>query len=149
MGTHHILKDGTSYAIKGGTDLIAGTSYQIGGGRTLVNGTAYNIAFAKPCMITISGGGTSGFHYGYVEYNGEKYTSGTLEIEQGTAVDIYLQNGVGGTYVAVRLNGKTVASGYTRMKYTYQVTKNANIKFPYYYDSDGYKEGKYAVITEE
>lgn len=32
MGTHHILKDGTSYAIKGGTDLIAGTSYQIGGG---------------------------------------------------------------------------------------------------------------------
>nr|DAI66858.1 MAG TPA: hypothetical protein [Caudoviricetes sp.] len=31
MGTHHILKDGTSYAIKGGTDLIAGTSYQIGG----------------------------------------------------------------------------------------------------------------------
>lgn len=32
MGTHHILIDGTSYAIKGGTDLIAGTSYQIGGG---------------------------------------------------------------------------------------------------------------------
>lgn len=32
MGTHHILKDGTSYAIKGGTDLITGTSYQIGGG---------------------------------------------------------------------------------------------------------------------
>ena len=31
MGTHHILKDGTSYDIKGGTDLIAGTSYQIGG----------------------------------------------------------------------------------------------------------------------
>jgi hypothetical protein len=31
MGTHHILKDGTSYASKGGTDLIAGTSYQIGG----------------------------------------------------------------------------------------------------------------------
>lgn len=32
MGTHHILKDGTSYAISGGTDMIAGTSYQIGGG---------------------------------------------------------------------------------------------------------------------
>lgn len=45
MGTHHILKDGTSYAIKGGTDLIAGTSYQIGGGRTMVNGTAFDIAF--------------------------------------------------------------------------------------------------------
>lgn len=46
MGTHHILKDGTSYAIKGGTDLIAGTSYQIGGGRTLVDGTEYEIGFS-------------------------------------------------------------------------------------------------------
>lgn len=31
MGTHHTLINGTSYAIKGGTDLIAGTSYQIRG----------------------------------------------------------------------------------------------------------------------
>lgn len=31
MGTHHTLINGTAYAIKGGTDLIAGTSYQIGG----------------------------------------------------------------------------------------------------------------------
>lgn len=45
MGTHHILKEGTSYAIKGGTGLIAGTSYQIGG-RTLVNGTAYEVKFS-------------------------------------------------------------------------------------------------------
>ena len=32
MATHHILKDGTSYAINGGTGLIAGTNYKIGGG---------------------------------------------------------------------------------------------------------------------
>lgn len=38
MGTHHILKDGTAYAIKGGTDLIAGTSYQIGGVARLLMG---------------------------------------------------------------------------------------------------------------
>lgn len=31
MGTHHILKDGTAYAIAGGTDLVNGTKYQIGG----------------------------------------------------------------------------------------------------------------------
>lgn len=31
MATHHILKDGTAYAISGGTDLVNGTSYQIGG----------------------------------------------------------------------------------------------------------------------
>ena len=143
------LIDGATYQINNGKVLIGGTKYQIMRGRTLVNGTVYKISFAKPCMITISGGGTSGYHFGYVEYNGEKYTSGTLEVEQGTTVDIYLQNGVGGTYVAVRLNGKTVASGYGRMKYTYQVTKNANITFQYYYESQGYQEGKYAVITEE
>lgn len=51
MGTHHILKDGTSYAIKGGTDLIAGTSYQIGGGRTLVDGTEYEIGFVEPVSL--------------------------------------------------------------------------------------------------
>ena len=51
MGTHHILKDGTSYAIKGGTDLIAGTSYQIWGGRTLVTGTAYEIGFSEPVSL--------------------------------------------------------------------------------------------------
>ena len=50
MGTHHILKDGTSYAIKGGTDLIAGTSYQIGG-RTLVDGTEYDISFDTASLI--------------------------------------------------------------------------------------------------
>ena len=30
--SHKTLISGTSYAIKGGTDLIAGTSYQSGGG---------------------------------------------------------------------------------------------------------------------
>lgn len=38
MGTHHTLINGTSYAIKGGTDLIAGASYQIGGGERLLMG---------------------------------------------------------------------------------------------------------------
>lgn len=52
MGTHHILKDGTSYAIKGGTDLIAGTSYQIEGGRTLVNGTRYEVRFEPEIGLT-------------------------------------------------------------------------------------------------
>ena len=46
--SHKTLISGTSYAIKGGTDLIAGTSYQIGGaGRTLVDGTAYEIKLGE------------------------------------------------------------------------------------------------------
>lgn len=45
MATHHILKDGTSYAISGGSDLANGTKYQIWGGRTLIDGTVYEIGF--------------------------------------------------------------------------------------------------------
>ena len=45
MATHHILKDGTSYAISGGSDLVNGTKYQIGG-RTLIDGTAYEVKFS-------------------------------------------------------------------------------------------------------
>lgn len=33
MATHHILKDGTSYAVNGGSGLVNGTKYQIGGGQ--------------------------------------------------------------------------------------------------------------------
>lgn len=46
MATHHILKDGTSYAIKGGTDLVNGTKYQIGGGETVIDGTSFQINFS-------------------------------------------------------------------------------------------------------
>lgn len=32
MGTHHILKNGTSYSVTGGTTLRNGVKYQIRGG---------------------------------------------------------------------------------------------------------------------
>ena len=51
MATHHILKDGTSYAVSGGSDLVNGTKYQIWGGRTLIDGTVYEIGFAKPVSL--------------------------------------------------------------------------------------------------
>lgn len=43
---HRIMKDGTSYAVSGGSVLINGTKYQIGGGGTLINGTRYEIGFS-------------------------------------------------------------------------------------------------------
>lgn len=146
MGTHHTLINGTSYAITGGTDLVNGTKYQIGGGRTLVNGTVYNIAFAKPCMITISGGVIDTFNSGYLTYKGQKYTSGVLEINQGESVSVYVQNGVGYGYSAIQLNGKTVAEGYSGRKteYTYQISKNANVTFTF-----SQVDGQYAKITEQ
>lgn len=54
MATHHILKDGTSYAVSGGSGLVNGTKYQIGGGRTLIDGTVYEIGFAKPVTFVFN-----------------------------------------------------------------------------------------------
>ena len=142
---HKTLIGGTAYEIKGGTDLIAGTSYQIWGGRTLVNGTVYNIAFAKPCMITISGGVIDTFNSGYLVYKGQKYTSGVLEINQGESVSVYVQNGVGYGYAAIQLNRKTVAEGYARkVEYIYQISKNAKVTFTF-----SQADGQYAKIIEQ
>ena len=49
---HKTLISGTSYALKGGTDLTAGTSYQTWGGRTLVNGTRYEVCFEPEIGLT-------------------------------------------------------------------------------------------------
>lgn len=77
MGTHHILKDGTAYAIKGGTDLIAGTSYQIGGGRTLVNGTAYEVKFSDGLTWIIGDTPTAWEFTETISFssNGERFTA--------------------------------------------------------------------------
>ena len=107
MGTHHILKDGTSYAIKGGTDLIAGTSYQIGGGRTLVNGTAYEIKF-KPSEYTITMTGSGG----KITYNGVEQTK-TFIVAAGESITITataFTNGKFPQQAIIQLNGTTVSS---------------------------------------
>ena len=109
MGTHHILKDGTSYAIKGGTDLIAGTSYQIGeGGRTLVDGTEYEIKF-KPSEYTITLTGSGG----KITYNGVEQTK-TFIVAAGESITItataFCSNGKIPQKATIQLNGTTVSS---------------------------------------
>ena len=108
MGTHHILKDGTSYAIKGGTDLIAGTSYQIGGGRTLVDGTAYEIKF-KPSEYTITLTGSGG----KITYNGVEQTK-TFTVAAGESITItataFCSNGKIPQKATIQLNGTTVST---------------------------------------
>lgn len=107
MGTHHILKDGTSYAIKGGTDLIAGTSYQIGGGRTMVDGTAYEIKF-KPSEYTITLTGSGG----KITYNGVEQTK-TFIVAAGESITITATAFTYGKFpqqAIIQLNGTTVSS---------------------------------------
>lgn len=130
MGTHHILKDGTSYAIKGGTDLIAGTSYQIGGGRTLVDGTEYEIGFG-PKSITVTIDGAT--NYAIVEYNGNRQSDGVYEVEAGTQIKViaatnhYASHGETQIY----LNGKLIVQGTSSDNaiYTFTPEKNCTISF--------------------
>lgn len=128
MGTHHILKDGTSYAIKGGTDLIAGTSYQIGGGRTLVDGTEYEIGFAKPVTIEITAAKAN--NLASVTIDGTTYKSAAIvEVPAGT--EIICSAEAAGSYNdsfgIIYLNDQVVARG-THM--------NVNASYTYVAETD-------------
>ena len=129
MGTHHILKDGTSYAIKGGTDLIAGTSYQIWGGRTLVDGTEYEISFGPDICTLIIKGTAQGSASGAVTPTEHKdnplyyaYSDGTYQLTPGTSITLYAWN-----YNACRIyvNDELVArkSGSGQLMYDMVLTK--------------------------
>lgn len=149
MGTHHILKDGTSYAIKGGTGLIAGTSYQIGGGRTLIDGTVYEIEFGSAAVtVTISNGDTN---YMFIQVNGaaDKTTSGIMELTTADTITVVM----GGTtapwssYIPrIYRNGTLVKQNEAggRITYDFKPKQNATITF-------GLKQGRYcdAYIVEE
>lgn len=147
MGTHHILKDGTAYAIKGGTDLIAGTSYQIGGGRTLVDGTSYEIGLIKEYEIKITGGSSRS----NVTYNGKTYYGNeTLLVKDGESMTVVVANGNNGFGYAMKiyLNDVVVAGGneYNAHSYSYRFTPKGNATINYIlYDNAYYK----CYITEE
>lgn len=148
MGTHHILKDGTSYAIKGGTDLIAGTSYQIGGGRTMVDGTAYEIKF-KPSEYTITLTGSGGkITYNGVEQNGTfTVTAGDSVTIKARAEDYVTSSQVTAT---ISLNGKVVATKTNGViaEVTYIYTPSANATITRMTES-GWKATQRINIVEE
>lgn len=124
MGKHHTLINGTSYAITGGTDLVNGTKYQIGGGRTLVNGTVYEINFDKKSRIEIKNGKESFHEHGYVLHNNQKIMEGTIDVEEGETLKIYLYSDYGNSYVY--LNGNTIT---VQDYYSYAVSTDATLSF--------------------
>ena len=78
---HHILKDGTSYAVSGGSVLVNGTKYQIGGGGTLINGTRYEIGFSDGLTWVIAKNpSTSDVSTIYVDFesNGKSFSGFTV-----------------------------------------------------------------------
>lgn len=139
MATHHILKDGTSYAVSGGSDLVNGTKYQIGGGRTLIDGTVYEIGFAKKFTVTISGEiytpqyGTKG----YVKIAGTSVPVGEYQVEYGTEIEVragYTYQGRNNAVIA--LNGVIVTGGEGNF-YRINVASDTKIEFTVRSDSNG------------
>lgn len=124
MGTHHILKDGTSYAIKGGTDLVNGTKYHIGGGRTPIDGTVYEIGFGpKICTLTITGldDSSSTSQTTAKDSNNNRLYNGTYEFEVGATIILkvwsYYNN-------SIYVDGELVASNSGgSLNYNLQLTK--------------------------
>ena len=129
MATHHILKDGTSYAASGGSDLVNGTKFQIGGGRTLIDGTVYEISFGPDICTLIIKGTAQGSATGVVtptEHKDEPlyyaYSDGTYQFTPGTSITLYAWN-----YNACRIyvNDALVASknGNGELMYDMVLTK--------------------------
>lgn len=141
MATHHILKDGTSYAISGGTDLANGTKYQIGGGRTLIDGTVYEIGFG-PKQITITV--PKDVEDCRVTYNGAVTTAGNITINVGDSVIVHCSSTSKATST-IYLNGVLVKSGRS-IDYEYTPSGNAIIEFTETYSSKGWARS--AHITE-
>lgn len=125
MATHHVMIDGTSYAVGGGTALTDGTKYQIGGGTTLIDGTAYQINFApSEYIMTLTGSG------GTITYNGVTQTT-TFRVAVGDSI-VCTAHGIGvNVTVAIYLNNTVVASKRAlrtaSVSYTYTPTSNAII----------------------
>lgn len=126
MGTHHILINGTAYAVTGGTNLVNGTKYQIGGGRTLVNGTAYDVSFAEETVKIAVHNGLE-VRNCYVLYNGQRITSGEIDVKIGDTVVVYV-GAIEQNYGRIYLNSVEVAKG-LNVQYSYIVTKNATISY--------------------
>ena len=123
---HKTMINGTAYAITGGTDLVNGTKYQIGGGRTLVNGTAYDVLLAEETVtITVHNGDE--VRSCYVLYNGQRITSGEIDVKIGETIAVYV-GAIIQNHGFIYLNSVEVAKG-DNVHYAYLVTKNATISY--------------------
>lgn len=99
------------------------------GGKTLVNGTAYDAPLGPTTVtLTITKGGTIAGTEAYVQYNGQKYESGTVTISASDSVLVYVKTK---TYNSLYINDAFVTSS-KELSYTYTPTAgavNATIKF--------------------
>lgn len=123
---HKTLIGGTAYNIKGGRDLIGGTGYAKKSGKVLIDGTAYDVLFAEETVtITVHNGAE--VRNCYVLYNGQRITSGEIDVKIGETIVVYV-GAIQQNYGIIYLNSVEVSKG-INVQYSYIVTKNATISY--------------------
>lgn len=129
---HKNLIGGTAYETAAGRCLVSGTAYDVKKGRTLVGGTGYDVSFTNTVRVTITDGDKS---LGYVTINGTKYTSGVVDVEVGSTIDVYASAGYSNlqNQVTIKVFGTQVKKG--AGTYTYDTADypdtDITVKFTY------------------
>lgn len=140
-GVHQTLVDGVGWEVLSGRCLVDGVGYGILKGRTLADGVGYDVAFkqeAATVSVSLKQLGSSSYaDAGQVTIDGTVYNGSsapiTLDVEIGSEIlcKALAPNQFGfDAYeaAAIKLNGKTVASGYSgTVNYTYTVVGNTEI----------------------
>lgn len=123
---HKVCINGIGYSATKVTMLIDGTERKAKKGRVLIDGTAYDVLFAEETVtITVHNGAEA--RNCYVLYNGQRITSGEIDVKIGETIVVYvgaiLQN-----YGIIYLNSVEVEKD-INVQYEYPVTKNATISY--------------------
>lgn len=123
---HKVCINEIGYSATKVTMLIDGTERKAKKGRVLIDGTAYDVLFAEETVtITVHNGAE--YRNCYVLYNGQRITSGEIDVKIGETIVVYVgapnQNS-GFIY----LNSVVVVKGFN-VQYEYPATKNATISY--------------------
>lgn len=80
----------------------------------------------RKCRIEIKNGKESFHELGYVLHNNQKIMEGTIDVEEGETLEIYLYSDYGNSYVY--LNGNIIT---VRDYYSYAVSTDATLSFEF------------------
>ena len=121
-----VIINGIGYSATKVTMLIDGTERKAKKGRVLIDGTAYDVLFSEETVtITVHNGAE--YRNCYVLYNGQRITSGEINVKIGETIVVYV-GAIKQNQGYIYLNSVEVAKG-INVKYSYIVTKNATISY--------------------
>ena len=138
-GEHYTRIGGTAYQIEGGKAKVGSIVYDLEKGLIKASGVTQEFIFIgnepepEPEMATVSTNGGSS-SYAYATVNGKKYYSGSVEVEVGAVISIYVggTSNTGNCYI--REGSNTLRTGKGSVNYTV----SGNILIQFSKSSNGY-----------